>query len=1147
MKKQLLLLLFLFTGGFLFSQTLEHTFYFSDPVIEIEGQHQLIRFSNTQLHGSLGEPLLPYRAVSLMVPPGHEATSVDVEFFDETPLSGTFTLAPAQYSRPISEPGLPVTVVNEAVYRSQNPYPAEANGNLSTYYMNGFGLAQTVFTPVKYIPATGELSYYKKAVVRVKTRATTRGAEALANLTSSAAKINSIKQHAQNPEAAVAYPIKRAGAADYQILIITRASFVTPFEALKQLYLPRGLKTQIATVEDIQSSMSGIDLPEKIRNYIIQEYQQHGIEHVVLGGDVEHVPHRGFYCHVQSSSVYEDNNIPADLYYSALDGNWNTNGNSLWGEIGEDDLLPEISVGRMSFSNSSELAAMINKTTRYQNEPVPGELRNPLMAGENLYYNPDTWGSDYLELLIGTHDDNGYTTSGIPETHNIVRLYDENATWSPSTLMNTINAGRNFIHHVGHANDSYVMKLYSWDIVNSNFSGVNGITHNFPIIYTHGCICGAFDMNDCIAEKMVGIDNFAAAFVGNSRYGWFNEGQSEGPSQHLHREFVNALFTDSLHMIGMAHSASKAATAPWVNAPGQWEEGALRWCFYDCNVLGDPVMGIWPDEPLAINTQYPASLTAGTPQFEITVTSGGKGAKGLTAALLMNGILYGTGTTNAAGQAIIVIDPLITSPGTAQLVISGYSCLPVYYPISILTGNAPYVIYASHTINDSQGNNNGQPDYGETFTLNVALQNIGLDNAQNVTATLSTYDPYVTIVDNSANFGNIPAGSQSFVEDAFTVSLSSDVPDNYIIEFTLTAQAGDSWQSIFQIKALAPVIGAGEAEVIDQDNGNPDPGETFTLNIPVKNTGHSLSYPVSASLTCNSGYITIPQSLAGPVTVAAESEVELAFENITAAANTPVGTEVTFLLTLTKNTPPEIVVQREYSYVAGQVMEDFETGDFSAHPWHQGGNLGWEITQTNVYQKEYSARSGLIGNSQKSELYVNYEVIADGEISFYLKVSSESGYDFLRFYINNQKVGEWSGEQDWIRVSFPVTAGPKEFRWTYIKDVYVSAGDDAAWIDYIVFPPVSVGVGTDNTELPGTGMALYPNPAQGSVRFSTGSAFTGSATWSLCDLAGRVIKSGSGLQPGCEYEISLSGLKAGAYLLRLQSAQGTQVKKLIVR
>ena len=26
---------------------------------------------------------------------------------------------------------------------------------------------------------------------------------------------------------------------------------------------------------------------------------------------------------------------------------------------------------------------------------------------------------------------------------------------------------------------------------------------------------------------------------------------------------------------------------------GQWEEGALRWCFYDCNILGDPAMKIW--------------------------------------------------------------------------------------------------------------------------------------------------------------------------------------------------------------------------------------------------------------------------------------------------------------------------------------------------------------------------------------------------------------------------------------------------------------------------------------------------------------------------------------------------------------------------
>ncbi len=61
------------------------------------------------------------------------------------------------------------------------------------------------------------------------------------------------------------------------------------------------------------------------------------------------------------------------------------------GEIGEDDLLPEIGVGRMSFSSQSELSAMLNKIYKYVGEPVLGELRDPLLAGEHLYNNPLTW------------------------------------------------------------------------------------------------------------------------------------------------------------------------------------------------------------------------------------------------------------------------------------------------------------------------------------------------------------------------------------------------------------------------------------------------------------------------------------------------------------------------------------------------------------------------------------------------------------------------------------------------------------------------------------------------------------------------------------------------------------------------------------
>jgi hypothetical protein len=399
------------------------------------------------------------------------------------------------------------------------------------------------------------------------------------------------------------YPAKGTLKSNYKILIITPAQFQAGYQDLVGYYNTKGLPTQVATIESI-AAFAGQDLPEKMRNYIIREYQNNGIEQVVLGGDVEHVPFRGFYCYVVSGSGYEDYNIPADLYFSALDGNWNTNGDGKWGEPGEDDLLPEISVGRMSFSNATELANMVHKSISYQGNPVPEEMKKPYLVSEFLYDPPMTWGSDYLELLIDDHNDNGYSTHGIPSAQNYVtRLYDTPGfNWSVGQLLSGINSGQSFIHHCGHSNSNYMMRMYNWDITDANFAQVNGISHNYQLMYTHGCICGAFDDADCIAEVSTTITNFLVAGVFNSRYGWFNQGTTEGPSAHLHREFISALYNpnpdSAIAELGSAHTMSKIKTAPWVGLPGEFEPGAQRWCFYDCNVLGDPALKVWIDNPV---------------------------------------------------------------------------------------------------------------------------------------------------------------------------------------------------------------------------------------------------------------------------------------------------------------------------------------------------------------------------------------------------------------------------------------------------------------------------------------------------------------------------------------------------------------------
>ncbi|MCD4746570.1 MAG: carboxypeptidase regulatory-like domain-containing protein [Bacteroidales bacterium] len=131
----------------------------------------------------------------------------------------------------------------------------------------------------------------------------------------------------------------------------------------------------------------------------------------------------------------------------------------------------------------------------------------------------------------------------------------------------------------------------------------------------------------------------------------------------------------------------------------------------------------------------------------------------------------------------------------------------------------------------------------------------------------------------------------------------------------------------------------------------------------------------------------------------------------------------------------------------------FESGTFG-NEWSFGGNLPWTITTQDPYDGQYCAVSGNINNNQTSPMYITLDVMA-GEISFARKVSSEAGYDYLKFYIDNIMQGQWAGEIGWEEVVFAVTGGEHTFKWVYQKDQAVTGGQDRAWVDYIIFPPLA--------------------------------------------------------------------------------------------
>ena len=861
MRKLFLTLTLVLSAFLLNAEVVEKTYNFNDPkIVEIDG-YQLITFEKALLTGQISEPVLPYCSVVLLLPPGESAGSIEIIRENEVQLEGDYLIYPKQYVRPLSEKSSGVFVKNEAVYLSGSDYPADPSGNLSTEFMNGYSLALSAFTPVKYNPATGKLSYYKNVTVRIKTQNDDAAVAALRNLNSSKNIIKRVSDFSHNPEVITDYPVRENRSDDYQLLIITPSEFSDDFLPLAELYGPRGIITEVVTTESIYSGMAGQDNQEKIRNYIIQEYEDHAITYVLLGGDVEHVPYRGFYCTVQSSMVYADDNIPSDLYYSALDGTWNDNGNNRWGEIGEDDLLPEIGVARFTFTTQDDLDNMLNKTISYQANPVLNELDKPLLAGEHLYDDPLSWGADYLDLLIGYQNENGYETTGIPEVHNYETLYDRDQTWTASTLLSKINEGKSFIHHCGHANSDYSMRFNIPDITNSNFSQVNGTTHNYTLVYSHGCISGAFDDNDCIAEAMLNIENFAVSVVMNSRYGWFNEGQTEGPSAHLHREFTDALYNQKENHIGMAHTLSRVETAPWVNAPGQWEEGALRWCFYDCNVLGGSALSIWTDEPIEIEANYIDNLVIGGISILISITNNGSPVEGLNCVFYKDEVNYGMAETDATGTAEIVFNSNIPSLGDAVIYVSGYNCQLTGFPVTIIPTTGAYVVYSSYEINDETGNDNGIAEYAEFIELSMEMANAGFAQADNVNVIISSADEYVTILDDTEFYGDIAGGGGVVnIEDAFSFEIAENIPDQHKIDFIVEATGQETWMSPFSVIVGAPnfeVDGFTFDDSSGNNNGLLDPGETAEMIITVNNAGASDAYNVAAQLTSSDPMLTV--------------------------------------------------------------------------------------------------------------------------------------------------------------------------------------------------------------------------------------------------------------------------------------------------
>jgi len=133
-------------------------------------------------------------------------------------------------------------------------------------------------------------------------------------------------------------------------------------------------------------------------------------------------------------------------------------------------------------------------------------------------------------------------------------------------------------------------------------------------------------------------------------------------------------------------------------------------------------------------------------------------------------------------------------------------------------------------------------------------------------------------------------------------------------------------------------------------------------------------------------------------------------------------------------------------------IEGFESGDFSSFPWVNSVSAPWTVQSEEKHSGTYAARSGMVGPFGHADLTLTLDIATAGNISFYEKVSSESMWDHLRFFIDGVLIAQWSGEWPWTQHSYAVGSGIHTFLWRYEKEGSVDAGSDCVWIDDISFP-----------------------------------------------------------------------------------------------
>jgi hypothetical protein len=727
-----------------------------------------------------GEPIIPQAIFTFVVPSNATVTNVEVVGSEKTELPGTYNLYPAQTPRPLSITSKPEFVgPNPTVYSSNSPYPGKLVEFGYTGTKTGYRLCGVSVFPLQYSPATGKLTLYTSLSLRVTYQENSLAATPLSRVQREVAA-QELRSFVSNTSDITKFapPARQSLTTDAEYVIITSDSYTSTLQPLADWLSRKGFITVFKTVSWITSTYSGYDTQEKIRNFVIDYYTNHGTMWVLLAGANSVIPARKG----RSTCGGSTDDIPADLYYSDLQWSWDGDHDHIWGEAGDDtvDFYADVYVGRAPINSTATAQTLVNKVFGYEKAPDTGYIRKAYLPWVNLF-------SGYTgEAVSDTIA--GITPSGWTDTKVFAP--------SRSAFQNAVNSGYGVCHAAAHGDyDGFYTDGGTAIYKNTDAAAQTNGMDKLIIMNSMACISGNFENQSCLSVALQNNANGGSvANMMNSRYGWGTP-PTMGPSEKLCVRFYDFLIQKDSWMLGVAHARGKDVYASLPQNQQVW-----RWCFYDYNLMGDPAMGVWSDVPGTLVVTKPDSVPTGTSNFHANVTSGGNPVNGAWVGLLKAGEVCKRAKTNSSGN----VDILISPSTTGWLYVTAYAQdkLPLTDSVRVYAAApAPYLVVQGTYVDDG---GNHQLDPGETVDLYVTLKNFGNATATNVAGMLSESSAYITVPDSTSQYGTMNAGDTSR-GDRYQVTAAGNTPPGSQIYFTchVTSDEG-SWDPTFTLYVGVP-------------------------------------------------------------------------------------------------------------------------------------------------------------------------------------------------------------------------------------------------------------------------------------------------------------------------------------------------------